>query len=228
MINQENILNSSNGTHFIYVAPSNSTYKEIADYVCDGNNDSQQINAAISAAKAGTEIILLNGKFNIKEKINVNKANLTIRGSGYSTVMEQVALEGGKTSIIFDISADDVKIKDMMVVDVDVSHPEYIIRTYGEVYDCQFERLFLILKSTVTNTDAYIDLAGRGIKFINCRVYSYTSVPSKKTINIVGNSPIISGMLNTGNDTIRLNFSNNTYYAYANDRTEIYVNGVKQ
>ena len=224
MINQENFLNSTNGTHFIYVAPSNSTYKEIADYVCDGNNDSQQI----AAAKAGTEIILLNGKFNIKEKINVNKSDLTIRGAGYSTVVEQVALDGGKTSIIFDITADDVKIKDMMIVDVDVDYPEYIIRTYGEVYDCQFERLFLILKSTATNMDTYIDLSGTGIKFINCRVYSYTSVPSKMTINIVGNTPVINGMLNTGNDTIRLNFSNNTYYEYANDRTEVYVNRVKQ
>ena len=33
--------------------------KEIADYVCDGTNDSNQINAAIQAAGTGKEIVLL-------------------------------------------------------------------------------------------------------------------------------------------------------------------------
>lgn len=218
----------ANGTHFIYVAPSNSTYKDIADYVCNGTNDSQQINAAITAAKAGTEIILLNGKFNISEKINVNKSDLTIRGAGYGTVLEQVEKSGSTTSMIFDITGNQVKIRDMMLVDVDVDYPQYLIRSYGDIQECEFERIFFILKATKTNIDSYIDLSGVGIKFINCRVYSYKSVPAKMTINIIGDSHMITGMLNTGNDTIRLNFSNKSYHLFGNDRTEVYVNKVKQ
>ena len=53
-------LSVGNNSNVIYVAPSNSTNKEIADYVCDGTNDSNQINAAIQAAKKqGKEIMFI-------------------------------------------------------------------------------------------------------------------------------------------------------------------------
>ena len=55
-------LSVGNNSNVIYVAPSNSTNKEIADYVCDGTNDSKQINAAIQAAGTGKEIVLINLK----------------------------------------------------------------------------------------------------------------------------------------------------------------------
>lgn len=222
------VLNNTNKTHFIYVAPSNSTYKEIADYICNGTNDAQQINAAIADAKSGTEIILLNGKFNICEKIIINKPDITIRGAGYSTVVEQVEIEGGTTSIIFDIRADRIKLKDMMLVDVNVKYSQYIIRTNKDYDECLFERIFFILKSTKTDPDTYIDLSVDAAKFINCRFYHYDSVPNKMTININGNHPLILGNWNTGNDTIKINFSNNTYHLIANDNTEAYINKIKQ
>lgn len=219
----------ANGTHIIYVAPSDSTQKDIADYVCNGTNDSQQINAAISAAKNGTEIILLDGKFNIREKINVNKKDLLIRGIGHnSTVVEQVALDGSTTAIIFDISADGVRLQDMMIVDVDVDYPQFIIRSKDGLSDCMFERLFFILKAKKTNINAYIDLGGIGNKFINCRVYNYSNIPEKYTINIVGSKSTIVGMLNTGAGPIRINFSDTSYNLFGNDNTEIYVGGVKK
>ena len=86
-------LSVGNNSNVIYVAPSNSTNKEIADYVCDGTNDSNQINAAIQAAGTGKEIVLLDGKFNINEKLNVDKEGLTIRGIKDKTVVEQVSLK---------------------------------------------------------------------------------------------------------------------------------------
>lgn len=220
----------ANGTHIIYVAPSNSTQKDIADYVCNGTNDSQQINAAIAAAKNGMEIILLDGKFNISEKINVNKKDLVIRGIGHNrTVVEQVALNDGvTTAIMFDISADNVRLKDMMIVDVDVNHPQFVIRTKGAVAECIFESLFFVLKAKQTNIDAYVDIEGNGNKFINCRTYHYNNIPEKHTINIVGTNSIVSGMLNTGNGPVRVNFSATSYSLFGNNDTEIYVNGVKQ
>lgn len=228
MANKTNNLNLSNGTHIIYVAPSNSTQKDLADYVCNGTNDAQQISAAIAAAGPGTEIFLLDGRFYIREKITVDKSDLTIRGTGCSTTIEQVELEGSRTAIIFDIRGDRVKIKDMMLFDVDVDYPEYIIRTYGNVYECEFKRLVFILKSTKTTADTYIDITGTGIRFFNCRVYSYVNVPKKMTINIVGNSPIVFGTLNTGVGNVKINFSNTGYYVFGNNRSEVYVNKVKQ
>ncbi len=228
MANQTNNLNISNSTHIIYVAPSNSTQKDLADYVCNGTNDAQQINAAIAAAGPGTEIFLLDGRFYIREKITVNKSDLTIRGTGCSTIIEQVELEESRTAIIFDIRGDRVKIKDMMLIDIDVDYPEYIIRTYGDVYECEFKRLVFILRSTKTTADTYIDITGTGIRFFNCRVYSYVNVPEKMTINIVGNSPIVFGTLNTGVGNVKINFSNTGYYVFGNNSSEVYVNKVKQ
>lgn len=218
----------ANGTHFIYVAPNNSDCKELADFICNGTNDAQQINSAIAAAKEGFEIVLLKGKFNISEPININKSDLTIRGAGYGTVVEQVEKTGSTTSIIFNITSERIKIKDMMIVDVDVDYPQYIIRSQGTVNECDFKRLFMILKSTKTNIDSYIDLSGFGMRFYDCRVYYYASVPGKMTINIVGDYAIISGMINTGNSQIKINFSNNSYYTFANHKTDLYINGVKK
>lgn len=219
----------ANGTHIIYVAPSNSTQKDIADYVCNGTNDSQQINAAITAANSGTEIFLLAGTFNISEKIVINKPDITIRGCGYTTIVKQVALNNNTTtSIMFDISALRTHISDLMLFDVDVDYPQFLIRSSDTSEECIYERIFFILKSTKTNINAYVDLGGLANKIINCRVYNYSNIPEKKTINIVGSKSTIVGMLNTGAGPIRINFSNTSYNLFGNDNTEIYVNGVKQ
>ena len=141
--------------------------KKIADYVCDGTNDSKQINAAIQAAGTGKEIVLLDGKFNINEKLNVDKEGLTIRGIKDKTVVEQVSLKtsGNDTTsaIIFDVTAGFVTLKDMMVVDVDVDLPQYVIRARNSAGSCVFEGLFFILKATKTDLD-YISLATEGTK----------------------------------------------------------------
>ena len=191
-------LSVGNNSNVIYVAPSNSTNKEIADYVCDGTNDSKQINAAIQAAGTGKEIVLLDGKFNINEKLNVDKEGLTIRGIKDKTVVEQVSLKtsGNDTTsaIIFDVTAGFVTLKDMMVVDVDVDLPQYVIRARKGVESCVFEGLFFILKATKTDL-GYISLETEGARIINCRVYNYGTVNQKKTISINGNETIIWGIM---------------------------------
>ena len=220
-------LSVGNNSNVIYVAPSNSTNKEIADYVCDGTNDSNQINAAIQAAGTGKEIVLLDGKFNINEKLNVDKEGLTIRGIKDKTVVEQVSLKtsGNDTTsaIIFDITAGFVTLKDMMVVDVDVDLPQYVIRARKGVESCVFEGLFFILKATKTDL-GYISLETEG-----ARVYNYGTVNQKKTISINGNETIIWGLWNTGNDRTRVNYEGNfTHYEFGNNKYDIYVNGIKQ
>ena len=56
------------------------------DYLCDGTADDVEINAAITALPStGGEIVILEGTYDIKATININKNNVTIRGCGTST-----------------------------------------------------------------------------------------------------------------------------------------------
>lgn len=65
------------------------------DYLCDGENDEVEINAAISAltertiqgAVSSGEILLLNGVYKLSGNITVNKQGVTIRGVGPSTIL---------------------------------------------------------------------------------------------------------------------------------------------
>lgn len=62
------------------------------DYLCDGTNDHEEINAAIAALpSSGGKIIILNGSYNLSASIIVNKPNVTIEGSGYATVIGSAA-----------------------------------------------------------------------------------------------------------------------------------------
>ena len=134
--------------------------------------------------------------FNINEKLNVDKEGLTIRGIKDKTVVEQVSLKtsGNDTTsaIIFDVTAGFVTLKDMMVVDVDVDLPQYVIRARKGVESCVFEGLFFILKATKTDL-GYISLETEGARIINCRVYNYGTVNQKKTISINGSLYVRGG-----------------------------------
>lgn len=58
------------------------------DYLCDGAADQVEINAAIQALpEGGGEIVLLDGTYQIAEKINVGLANVTLRGCGANTIL---------------------------------------------------------------------------------------------------------------------------------------------
>src|SRR5690606_21830940 len=61
------------------------------DYLCDGTNDQVEINNAINALPAsGGEIVILDGTYNITARINVNKNNVSIRGSGNATILKRM------------------------------------------------------------------------------------------------------------------------------------------
>lgn len=56
------------------------------DYLCDGNRDEVEINAAIQALPAwGGEVVLLDGSYDVYDPVVVNKANVTLRGNGPAT-----------------------------------------------------------------------------------------------------------------------------------------------
>lgn len=66
----------------------------------------------------------------------------------------------------------------MMVVDVDVDLPQYVIRA-RRVLSLVFWRIIFILKATKTDL-GYISLETEGARIINCRVYNYGTVNQKR------------------------------------------------
>lgn len=60
------------------------------DYLCDGTDDQAEINAAIQALPStGGEVVILDGTYNIYSEIIAGKSNLTIRGSGETTIFKR-------------------------------------------------------------------------------------------------------------------------------------------
>lgn len=60
------------------------------DYLCDGTDDQEEINAAIAALPTnGGEIVLLDGTYKIGSAINITKRNTTLRGNGNNTILER-------------------------------------------------------------------------------------------------------------------------------------------
>jgi len=67
---------------------------EQADYVCDGNDDQVQIQQAIdSLPSEGGMIELLGGVFNFSDDLEITKSNVTIRGTGNSTILKHLPTE---------------------------------------------------------------------------------------------------------------------------------------
>ncbi|MCI8404166.1 MAG: hypothetical protein HFE49_04610 [Clostridia bacterium] len=91
--------NSKTRAATIVVGTSTSGHTGLnVDYPCDGADDQEQINAAIAALPpSGGKIVLLEGTYNISNRIDVNKNNVTIEGMGI-----------GATTLQTDISLSDV------------------------------------------------------------------------------------------------------------------------
>jgi parallel beta-helix repeat protein len=68
------------------VAANDSLDKSLADYVCDGTDDQEEINAAINALPtSGGRVLLLEGTYNISAPITILKNNVTLEGQGAGT-----------------------------------------------------------------------------------------------------------------------------------------------
>lgn len=85
------------------------------DYLCDGTADDVEIKAAISALPSGGgEILLLDGTYNISSSIAISKANVTLRGSGASTVLTR-KFNGTSSNGVIGCSAASCRICDLTI-----------------------------------------------------------------------------------------------------------------
>ena len=86
------------------------------DYLCDGTNDQEEINAAITALPAtGGEIVILDGTYNITAKINVTKDNVSIRGNGNATILKRMYNSSVKEGVITLTSRSGCKIANLQM-----------------------------------------------------------------------------------------------------------------
>ena len=71
------------------VAPKDSPGRQRADFVCDGIDDQVEIQQAIDALpSSGGLIELLDGTFNFSDDVEITRNNVTIRGTGKSTILK--------------------------------------------------------------------------------------------------------------------------------------------
>ena len=73
----------------VVVASKDSRGKQKADYVCDGVDDQVQVQQAIdSVSAAGGLVALLEGTFNFSGDVEITADNITIAGTGRSTILK--------------------------------------------------------------------------------------------------------------------------------------------
>ena len=83
------------------------------DYLCDGIDDQVEINAAIQALPAeGGEIVILDGTYDIKASVNIDKSNSTLRGAHTATIFNCLMQN---TAVQIETSATDCVISDLVL-----------------------------------------------------------------------------------------------------------------
>ena len=83
------------------------------DYLCNGTDDQEEINAAIQALpETGGEIVILDGTYNITASIVLDRANSTLRGNGAATVLKRMWNSGTAEGIV-DVTAKNCTVCDL-------------------------------------------------------------------------------------------------------------------
>ena len=102
---------SSGATLFVAASNASETSKANADYVCDGEGDQEEINAAINALpEAGGTVLLSEGTFDIRRiegklgGVLIERSYVTLAGQGASTKLVQAAEQ--ETNVIRIIGSD--------------------------------------------------------------------------------------------------------------------------
>jgi len=97
------------------VAASNSIDNN-ADYVCDGENDQVEINAAIDNLPAiGGSIYLREGTYFVGDNIIISKSNVALVGAGASTVIKIEDAKNADMSVIYASGKDNLLVQNLRI-----------------------------------------------------------------------------------------------------------------
>jgi len=145
------------------VAASNSIDSENADYVCDGVNDQDNINAAIgNLPDNGGSIYLREGTYVVGDNIIISKSNVALVGAGASTVIKIEDAKNANMSVIYASGKDNLLVQNLRINGNAVNQTSGTMRgiyLYGgknsKIVDCWVENLReygIYLQSSNNNT----------------------------------------------------------------------------
>ena len=161
---------SGNGKKYTTVVIGSSTAgytSNDVDYLCDGQDDDVEINQAIQALPVdGGKIIILDGTYNIKQAITINKDNIVIEGLGNSTHLLTDVYTDNIAAIV--ILNKNIQVRDIFLSDMGSTTPSSLgwvgisINTTAE--------LVTISNCSVTDYSSCIISAGQNVVILNCYI----------------------------------------------------------
>lgn len=203
------------------------------DYLCDGTDDQEEINQAISSLPpAGGEVVILDGTYNITATIGMHRDNVRLSGNGTATVLKRMwdnsDLEG-----VISITAVNGKCT-VANLQVDGNGASYTGRNNNGIYLSSSENI--ITGNTFTNSNYYgIYLSGSGntvtgnIFSSNGRCGIYLSSSENSTISgntFINNSSTGIYLNSSHNNTVTGNtFNNNSYGIYVSSSNSNTITG---
>ena len=145
------------------MAASNSIDSENADYVCDGVNDQDNINAAIgNLPDNGGSIYLREGTYVVGDNIIISKSNVALVGAGASTVIKIKDAKNDNMSVIYASGKENLLVQNLRINGNAVNQTSGTMRgihLYGgknsKIVDCWVENLReygIYLQSSNNNT----------------------------------------------------------------------------
>lgn len=211
--------NIKNRTHIVVASyDTTNPLKSNSDYICTSTNASSVLKTAISAVAKGGTVELLDGTYNLQYneiEIELNK-DITIVGAGHTTVIKQPVDEiAGEAKPIFKITGQNVKIKNMMICDSDVSSPVSVInqQAQGAIYD----ELFFIFNATESTVRSCC-ICGSGdcsfTRIQNCRIYKSFNDSSRVMFDFSSCTNFggaIGANISSGYNDISVKFANESH-----------------
>lgn len=205
------------------------------DYLCDGEADDVEINAAIQALPAaGGEIVILDGEYSIQSPIKVNKSYISIRGSGSTKFNKLFYSTGGELQFFVYVTSDNCKIDNLIADnqtadrDTNYSHGitmDTIPSKYCKISNCMVMGFRSGITSTSSSSGHHIIcnnvvFADRGNGILASS--NYMSISNNLCLNVKGTGISASG---TGSRI----FSNSvTVQEGGTDSIGLYLSGASQ
>lgn len=145
------------------MAAYNSLDSENADFICDGENDQDNINAAINNLPTiGGSIYLREGTYVVGDNIIISKSNVALVGAGASTVIKIEGAKNADMSVIKASGKDNLLIQNLRINGNAVNQTSGTMRgiyLYGvknsKIVDCWVENLReygIYLQNSTNNT----------------------------------------------------------------------------
>ena len=176
------------------------------DYLCDGTADQVEINNAIQALPTnGGEIVILDGTYDIKAKINVTKDNVSIRGNGNATILKRMYDSTAYEGVITLTSRSGCKIANLQVDGNESSYTQF----YNSGIYLDSSNNNIITSNTCNNNNYGISVSSSSNNTITgntCNDNKSSGIYSEYSSS---NTIAIGNTCNNNYNGIYLNYSNN-------------------